>query len=186
MIIEITSSQLLTVILSRRRQQTQQRLPSLVSNPQQEAPDNSRSLLPFDDNHPIIPTNPSNYTRLYTKTSSNMSTQCDTIQAPYDHIRTLSIALIEHANVHSAISPYIRPRTRLRLHLLHLLLLLPPPMGGPLRPRRRHLPRHARPSPPSNASSHQPHRRDLPPHRLLKTRLLSGRPVRYRLRRLAT
>lgn len=37
-----------------------------------------------------------------------MSTQYDTIQAPYDSIRTKSIAIIEHENVHTTIAPYIR------------------------------------------------------------------------------
>lgn len=36
-----------------------------------------------------------------------MSTQYDTIQAPYDHIRKKSIALIEHENVRTTLAPYI-------------------------------------------------------------------------------
>lgn len=37
-----------------------------------------------------------------------MSTQYDTIQAPYDEIRKTSIALIERANVHEAVAPFIK------------------------------------------------------------------------------
>lgn len=37
-----------------------------------------------------------------------MSTQYDTIQAPYDEMRKRSIALIEHANVQSAVAPFIK------------------------------------------------------------------------------
>lgn len=36
-----------------------------------------------------------------------MSSQYDTIQAPYDYIRKKSIALIEHENVHTTIAPFI-------------------------------------------------------------------------------
>ena len=36
-----------------------------------------------------------------------MSTQYDTIQAPYDYIRKKSIAYIEHENVHTTIAPFI-------------------------------------------------------------------------------
>ncbi|KAF7912808.1 uncharacterized protein EAF01_001829 [Botrytis porri] len=38
---------------------------------------------------------------------TNSSHQYDTIQRPYDYIRTSSIALIERSNVHSALTPYI-------------------------------------------------------------------------------
>ena len=44
-----------------------------------------------------------------------MSTQYDSIQGPYDEMRTKSIALIEHANVKSAISPFINNATILDL-----------------------------------------------------------------------
>ena len=37
-----------------------------------------------------------------------MSTQYDNIQAPYDYIRTKTIALIEHENMHTTIAPYIK------------------------------------------------------------------------------
>lgn len=37
-----------------------------------------------------------------------MSTQYDSIQAPYDYIRTKTIALIEHENVHTTIAPFIK------------------------------------------------------------------------------
>ncbi|KAL8964510.1 MAG: hypothetical protein Q9183_004401 [Haloplaca sp. 2 TL-2023] len=36
-----------------------------------------------------------------------MSTQYDSIQGPYDYMRTLSIALIEHENVRDTIAPYV-------------------------------------------------------------------------------
>ncbi|KAF7951531.1 hypothetical protein EAE96_006837 [Botrytis aclada] len=39
---------------------------------------------------------------------ANSSHQYDTIQGPYDYIRTSSIALIERENVHTAITPYIQ------------------------------------------------------------------------------
>ncbi|KAL8874689.1 MAG: hypothetical protein Q9174_000029 [Haloplaca sp. 1 TL-2023] len=37
-----------------------------------------------------------------------MSTQYNSIQGPYDYMRTLSIALIEHENVKDTIAPYIK------------------------------------------------------------------------------
>lgn len=37
-----------------------------------------------------------------------MATQYDNIQAPYDYIRTKTIALIERENVHTIIAPYIK------------------------------------------------------------------------------
>ena len=44
-----------------------------------------------------------------------MSTQYDNIQAPYDYIRTKTIALIEHENVHTTIAPYIKDARVLEL-----------------------------------------------------------------------
>ncbi|ESZ91244.1 hypothetical protein SBOR_8366 [Sclerotinia borealis F-4128] len=41
--------------------------------------------------------------------------QYDTIQAPYDYIRTASIALIERENVHTALTPYIQSARILEL-----------------------------------------------------------------------
>lgn len=40
--------------------------------------------------------------------AADMSTQYDSIQGPYDYIRTLSIAFIERDNVKDTIAPYIR------------------------------------------------------------------------------
>ena len=37
-----------------------------------------------------------------------MVTQYDNIQAPYDDIRTKTIALVERENVHTIIAPYIK------------------------------------------------------------------------------
>ena len=37
-----------------------------------------------------------------------MSTQYDNIRAPYNSIRTKTIALIEHKNVHTTIAAYIK------------------------------------------------------------------------------
>ena len=44
-----------------------------------------------------------------------MSTQYDNIQAPYDYIRTKTIAFIEHENVHTTIVPYIKDARVLEL-----------------------------------------------------------------------
>ena len=44
-----------------------------------------------------------------------MSTQYDNIQAPYDYIRTKTIAVIEHENVHMTIAPYIKDARVLEL-----------------------------------------------------------------------
>ena len=44
-----------------------------------------------------------------------MATQYDSILAPYDYIRTRSIALIESENVHSALAPYIEAARVLEL-----------------------------------------------------------------------
>ena len=44
-----------------------------------------------------------------------MSTQYDTIQAPYDEMRTRSIALLEHADVQSAVAPFIKDARILEL-----------------------------------------------------------------------
>ena len=44
-----------------------------------------------------------------------MSTQYDNIQAPYDYIRTKTIAFIEHENVHTTIAPYIKDARVLEL-----------------------------------------------------------------------
>ncbi|THV55706.1 hypothetical protein BGAL_0004g00270 [Botrytis galanthina] len=46
---------------------------------------------------------------------ANSSHQYDTIQGPYDYIRTASIALIERENVHTAITPYIQDARILEL-----------------------------------------------------------------------
>ena len=44
-----------------------------------------------------------------------MSTQYDKIQAPYDYIRTKTIAVIERENVHTTIAPYIKDARVLEL-----------------------------------------------------------------------
>lgn len=46
--------------------------------------------------------------RTFARSSPTMSTQYNTIQAPYDEWRTTSIALIERDNVRSAVAPYIK------------------------------------------------------------------------------
>lgn len=63
------------------------------------------------DNIPLfcspLPSSLSQATFLRQKHSTAMSTQYDTIQAPYDYMRKQTISIIEHENVQTTVAPFI-------------------------------------------------------------------------------